>query len=102
MLYMVDVCASMERANIIDAGPGPGPIFAQIVERFKPEAFYGNPARRQAIMVVNLDTPARMAELMYILTWFTGAEPTFTPVMAPEAYAEAISNAKKIVSPPVP
>jgi hypothetical protein len=25
-----------------------------------------------------------MAELMYILTWFAGTEPTFTPVMRPE------------------
>ena len=51
-------------------------------------------------MVVNLDTPAEMAELMYALTWFTCSEPTFTPVMGPEIYAEAIANAKRILSPP--
>jgi hypothetical protein len=42
-----------------------------------------------------------MAELMYVLTWFAGTEPTFTPVMRPEVYAEGIENAKRIVSPPV-
>src|SRR5437870_5718761 len=79
---------------------GPGPMFAKIVERFHPEAFYGNPSRRQVFLVVDLETPAQMAELMYILTWFAGTEPTFTPVMRPEAYAEAIQNAKHIVPPP--
>lgn len=43
MQYLVQVSASMERANAIDAGEGPGPVFAKVVERFKPEAFYGNP-----------------------------------------------------------
>ena len=101
MLYLVESHASMERGNTIDAGEGPGPTFAKVVERFHPEAFYGNPSRRQTFMVVNLDTPAQMAELMYILTWFTGTEPTLTPLTRPEVYAEAIENAKRIVSPPV-
>ena len=38
---------------------------------------------------------------MYVLTWFAGTEPMLTPVMRPEVYAEAIENAKRIVSPPV-
>jgi hypothetical protein len=101
MLYLVESIASMERGNTIDAGEGPGPTFAKVVERFHPEAFYGNPSRRQVFMVVDLETPAKMAELMYILTWFTGTEPTLTPVMRLEVYAEAIANAKRIVSPPV-
>jgi hypothetical protein len=100
MQYLVQVSASMERANAIDAGEGPGPVFSKVVERFKPEAFYGNPTGRQVFMVVNLDTPAQIAELMYILTWFTGDNPTFTPIMKPEIYGEAIANAKKIVAPP--
>ena len=52
MLYMVQVGASMERANAIDAGEGPGPVFAKVAERFRPEAFYGNPTRREVFMVV--------------------------------------------------
>ena len=100
MLYLVEAHASIERGNTIDADKGPGPIFAKIIERFHPEAFYGNPSRRQVFLVVELENAARMAELMYILTWFAGAEPTFTPVMRPEVYAEGIENAKRIVSPP--
>lgn len=101
MRYLVEAHASMERGNTIDAGEGPGPLFAKIVERFHPESFFGNPSRRQTFMVVDLETPADMAEPMYILTWFTGNEPTFTPVMPPEVYGEAIENAKRIVSPPI-
>ena len=100
MLYLVQADTSIEKANTIDAGEGPGPVFAKIVERFHPQSFYGNPSRRQIFMVVNLDTPTQMAELMYVLTWFTCVEPTFTPVMDPAIYAEAIANAKRILSPP--
>ena len=45
MLYLVEVRAAMERANTIDAGEGPGPVFAKVAERFRPEALYGNPTR---------------------------------------------------------
>jgi hypothetical protein len=100
MLYLVKADAEMHRANKIDAGDGPGPVFGKIVERFKPEAIFGSPSRRSLIMVVNLDTPAQMAELMCVLTWFVGTEPTFTPVMKPEVYGEAIANAKRILTPP--
>jgi len=50
-------------------------------------------------MVVELDTPAKMAELMYVLAWFVDVEPTFTPLMSAEIYGEAIANAKKIIKP---
>jgi hypothetical protein len=63
MLYLVQTHAEMKTANAIDAGPGPGPFFANVLERFRPEAIYGSPDRRSLIMVVNLDTPAQMAEL---------------------------------------
>ena len=99
MLYLVESHPTIEQGNTVDAGEGPGPVVAKIVERFRPQAVYGNPSRRQIIMVVSLDTPAEMAELMYDLTWFTCRE-TFTPVMGPEIYAEAIANAKRILSPP--
>ncbi|SRR6266542_4769153 len=99
MLYLVEAHASIARGNAIDAGEGPGPVFAKIVERFHPEALYGNPTRRQIFMVVNLDTPADIAELMFILTWFTGTEPAFTPVMGPEAFGEVIAKAKRIIAP---
>ena len=101
MQYLVEIRASMERGNMIDSGAGPGPIFAQIAERFHPQAFYGDPTARHIFMVVDLETPADTAELMYVLTWFGGTEPTFTPIMSPEVYGTAIENAKKIVQPPI-
>lgn len=99
MLYLVETHASIERGNAADAGEGPGPVFAKIAERFHPQALYGNPTRRQVFMIVDLNTPAEMAELMYVLTWFVGTEPVFTPIMPAEVYAEGIENAKRIVSP---
>ena len=100
MLYLVEAHATVEQGNSVDAGDGPGPIVAKIVEQFHPQTLYGNPSRRQIFMVVNLDTPAEMAELMYVLTWFTSNEPTFTPVMGSEIYADAIAKAKRILPPP--
>jgi hypothetical protein len=99
MLYLVEAHPSIEKGNIVDSGEGPGPVVAKIVERFRPQAIYGNPSRRQVFMVVDLDTPAKMAELMYVLAWFVDTEPTFTPLMPPEVYGEAIANAKKIIQP---
>jgi len=72
MRYLVEGHASMERGNTIDTGEGPGPIFAKIVERFRPEAFYGSPSRRQMSMVVELETPAKMAELITFLPGLLG------------------------------
>ena len=93
MKYLVEAHASMERGNALDAEGGPGPVFAHIAERFNPEAIYGNPTRRQAFLIVDLDTEADVAELMYLFTWATGNEPTFTPIMPAEAFGPAIENA---------
>jgi hypothetical protein len=100
MLYLVEAWASMERGNAIDRGEGPGPFFGQLVERFQPQALYGDPSQRHVFMVTELDTPAKMAELMYAFTWWAGTEPTFTPIMPLEVYSEAIEHAKKLASPP--
>jgi hypothetical protein len=100
MLYLVDIKADMERANAIDKGAGPGATFKKIVDRFHPQSMWGNAAKREMFLVVDLESPNDMAELMYALTWFTGGEPTFTPLMSPEGFDEAIMAAKKIVSPP--
>ena len=99
MLYMVEVAASIEKGNIVDAGAGPGPVFEQIAKRFHPQAIYGDPTRRHVFIIVDLEGPAQIAELMYVLTWFTLTEPKFTPIMPPETYGQAIEQAKKIVSP---
>ena len=90
-------CFGWRRLRLIDAGSAT--YVAKIVERFRPQAIYGNATRRQVFMVVELETPAKMAELMYVLAWWLKTEPVFTPIMAPETYAEAIANAKKIFRP---
>jgi hypothetical protein len=95
MKYLVEAHASIARGNEIDEKGGPGPLFAHIAQRFKPEAFYGNPTRRQAFLIVDLATESDVAEPMYVLTWGTGTEPTFTPIMRPEAFGSAIENAMK-------
>jgi hypothetical protein len=99
MLYLVEAWATIERGDAIDQGEGPGPFFAKLVERFQPQAIYGDPTRRHIFIVVDLENPAKMAEIMYTLTWFAGNEPTFTPLMPPETYLEALANAKKIIAP---
>lgn len=99
MLYLVEAHASIAQGDRVDSGDGPGPMFAKIIERFQPTAIYGNPTRRQVFLIVNLDTPAEIAELMYVLTWFTQTEPSFTPIMPPEAFGEAVANAKRIIAP---
>jgi hypothetical protein len=99
MLYLVEGHPTIQVGDTIDAGDGPGPTIAKIIERFRPQAVYGNPTRRQAFMIVELNTPAEIAELMYVLSWWLKTEPTFTPLMSPEVYGEAIANAKKIIHP---
>ncbi|MBV9598568.1 MAG: hypothetical protein JOZ87_17110 [Chloroflexi bacterium] len=96
MKYLVEAHPSMEAGNRIDSKEGgPGPVFGYIAERFKPEAMYGNPTRRQIFIVVDLPTERDIAELMYVLTWFTDTEPTFSPVMDPRLYMDAIVQAQK-------
>jgi hypothetical protein len=99
MLYLVEAHPSLEQGDRVDSGDGPGPMFARIVERFRPEGFYGNPTRRQIFLIVDLAGEADIAELMYILTWWTKTEPSFTPIMKPETYGGVIANAKRITSP---
>ena len=99
MLYLVEAHPTIEVGDRTDSDEGPGPYIAKIIERFQPQAIYGNATRRQTFMVVELETPAKMAELMYVLAWWLKTEPVFTPIMAPETYAEAIANAKKIFRP---
>lgn len=96
MLYLVVAKAEMDRANEVDAGEGPGVAFKKIIDRFHPQSVWGDPTSRQAIMVVDLQSPAEIAELMYALAWFTHGEPKFTPLMRPEVYDQAIAAAKKL------
>ena len=98
MRFMVEVDAGMEKANAVDAAGGPGPMLAKIGQRFKPEAVYGKASRRGAYFVVDLKSPADVSELMYAMTWGTGGEPKFTPILT-EGFDEIIGRAKSLVSP---
>ena len=95
MLYMVEITASMERGNAIDAGEGPGPFISYVTEHFGVQAMYGDPTRRHGYLIVELEDAAKISELMYVLTWWSGTEPKFTPIMPMEVYAQGIENAKK-------
>ena len=99
MKYLIEINPSVERANSLDKEGGPGELFGYIAQRFKPEAMYGNPTQRQVFLVVDLPTEADTAELMYLLTWGSGADPRFTPIMDPAIYMEGIERARK--GPPV-
>ena len=95
MKYLVVAHPSIERGNAFDSQGGPASFIAHIMERFKPEAFYGTPTRRQVVLIVDLATEADVAELMYLFTWANGTEPSFTPLMSPEVYTQGIENAMK-------
>ena len=95
MKYIVEVTASIEGGNAIDDKGGPGPMFSYIAERFKPEAIYGNPTRRQAFFIVDLASETEVAELMYVLTRFVGTEPKFTPIMPAEMFGQALEKANQ-------
>ena len=95
MKYLVEAAASIERGNAIDAKGGPAPLFAYIAQRFKPDAIYGNPTRRQVLIIVDLPKETDVAELMLILAREAGTEPTFTPIMPAEAFDEPVANAAK-------
>lgn len=99
MRYLVEVAASIERGNAIDDAGGPGQLFGHIVERFKPEVGYVDLTRRHVFFVADLQSPAEIAELMYICTFGAGTDPKFTPVItlseAASVLPGAIQNAKK-------
>ena len=73
-------------------------LLAKLGERFKPEAVYGKASRRGAYIVVDLKSPADVSELMFALTWGTGGEPKFTPILT-ESFDEIIGRAKSLVPP---
>ncbi len=66
-----------------------------IAERFKPEAMYGNPTRRQVFIIVDLPTETDVAELMFVFTRNIGAEPKFTPIMPAEIFGQALEKANQ-------
>lgn len=95
MKYLVEITPSVEGADRIDAAGGPGALFAYIGDRFHPEAVYGVPTRRQVFLIVDLETEADTAELMYLLTWGGAADPVFRPIFPVQEYGDALERAMK-------
>ena len=91
MKYLVEATPTVERANAMDKTVGPKDLFGHIAKRFKPEAFYASPFRRQLVMIVDLPTEEDVAELMLILVRNVDREPHFTPLMDPARYGAAIA-----------
>jgi hypothetical protein len=88
MLYLVQARAAMERANTIDAGEGP-------VERFRPEAVYGQCDAARAIHggeSRHTGADGRINVCHHVVRR-RGAH------SRPEVFGEAIANAKRIICP---
>jgi hypothetical protein len=51
MLYLVEAHTSIERANAIDAGEGPGPVFGKIGHRKGKHSSEGSPHERIKLMM---------------------------------------------------
>jgi len=79
MKHMVRMQITVQAGHDIEARPGgPGPVMGRLVERFKPEAMYMCPSRREVIMVCDLDS-ASMAELMIAGSHLAGSTRSSSP-----------------------
>jgi hypothetical protein len=98
MLYMVHSVVTIEAGDkLIAAEGGPGALMKHLIERFKPRSVFVSTTRRENWMLIDFESPARMAEFMLIASSRFGNYPTFTPVVPGEEYpavsAEAIQAA---------
>ena len=93
MKFMIHFVVTEEQGIKIEAAPGgPGPLMGYIQERFKPEAMYLSPAKRQGFVIATLDE-AKMAEAMIFFSSRCGVYPTFTPVVAFEDFGKVAGPA---------
>ena len=99
MRHIVRVEPSKEAADALDAGGGPGKLFAYIGERWRPEAFYVAAGKRVAFWVIDFADHASMVEFTHLALAKAGANPEYVPVLdgaeaakiIPAAYAKAQS-----------
>lgn len=101
MKHLVRMPITPQAGHDLEARPGgPGPVVGRLVERFKPEAVYMCPARRELFLVCDL-TSADMAELMIAGGQLAGQYPEFIPVLEGKEFGavigKAIPGAKKLV-----
>ncbi len=101
MKHLVRMPVTVAAGHAIENRPGgPGPIMIRLAERFKPEAMYMCPARREIIMVCNLEA-GDMAELMMVGSEVAGQYPEFLPVVEAKEFGalvgKAMPSAKKLI-----
>ncbi|MGA8709656.1 MAG: hypothetical protein ACLP8Y_00080 [Thermoplasmata archaeon] len=97
MRYLVRGIVPADVGNKLDASGGPGKILGHVITRFKPECAYAHYERREAILVVDFETPAKQAEFMILWSRWFGNYAEMTPVHlmseTPKVVEEAIKNA---------
>jgi hypothetical protein len=85
MRFLVSVEASKEAGDRLDSQPGgPGPLFAQVAERFRPESFFVRADRRAVYWVMDLADASAVTELMHLCLHRMGATPELVPVLTGE------------------
>ncbi len=94
MKYHVKIAVTIEAGQKIENDPqGPGPKIGRLMARFKPEATYFGTNERTMFMIVELATPADVAELMIAGSMISGAYPVFTQVVPGNEFEGVISKA---------
>ena len=81
MKFFVEVAAPDDKGAEIDAAGGPGPVIAELMQRFHPEAFYGSADARTLRFVADLPTALDVSILMEICSDRLYAYPVLRPVI---------------------
>lgn len=81
MKFHIEVTAPADKGPEIDAAGGPGPVVAELMQRFRPEVMYGSADRRTLIFVADLEAELDIAILMSICASRLYAYPTMHPVV---------------------
>lgn len=99
MRFLAHVQPDWSAAEKLDTSPGgPGPLFGQIAERFKPEVFYVEASRRAVYWVIDFADAAAVTEFMHVVVARAGTYPELRPLLtaaeAPAAIGKAIQLAR--------
>src|SRR5579863_359283 len=77
--------------NKLDQSGGPGKIVGHLMTRFHPECAYSNYEKREVILVVDFETPAKQAEFMILWSRCFGNYAEMTP-------AEPLADTTKVAA----
>jgi len=99
MRYLIRGIVPADVGNKLDASGGPGKLLAHMMARFKPECAYTNYERREVILVVDFETPAKQAEFMILWSRWFGNYTEMTSIHpmseTPKVAEEAIGHVAK-------